>query len=166
MENHHWRFLTFYFSAASEYSLILISFERLRALHRFPMNVSHNPTRRRRTWLSIFAAWVIPFAFQRPKAACLLEFKSEREPVIGNYCRFIWGRTPTLRAKIYGGVILIAEGIVPLVIFIYSFYNIRKYLSKEEKRVSGQTQGTPFSDGYKYYICWQIMERDTEQFRF
>ena len=152
-------FLTFYVSGVSAYSLVLISLERLQAVHKFPINTSCNPTRRRRVWISIVAAWLIPFIVQCPEPFYLLMYKRERRAVIGNYCTYVWGREPGLRTKIYGAVILATEGLVPLLIFIFSFYNIRKCLLKEEKRVSGQARGTTFSEGYRYYICWQIMEK-------
>ena len=152
-------FLIFYFSVVSEYCLIVICLERLRAVDEFPGIVSNSSTRRRRAWLSIVVAWIIPFTFQSPKAISLLEYKRKHKPTIGNYCIFRWGKEPTIRAKIYGGVILITEGIIPLLIFIYSFYRIRKCLLREEKRLSGRIQGSTFNDGYRYFNCWQFVER-------
>ena len=152
-------FLTFYFSSVSEYSLILISLERLRSVRKFPTATINNPNRRRRTWISIITAWLIPFTFQCPKAFYILEYKREERPVIGNYCTFRWGRKPTIRAKIYGGTILLAEGLIPFLIFVYSFYTISKCLLNEERRLFGRIQGDTFNDGYRYFSCWQIVER-------
>ena len=152
--------LTFYLSVVSEYSLILISLERLRAIRKFPVSVSNTSTKPWRVWASILIAWIIPLALEGPKAIYLLEYKRERKPTVGSYCTFVWGREPDIRARIYGAVILFAEGLVPLLIFIYSFYNIRKCLLKEEKGLSRRIGAEDsFDEGYKYYICWQIVER-------
>ena len=154
-------FLTFYFSTVSEYSLMLISLERLHTVRKFPMTLSvHSRSQRRRAWLSIAAAWFVPFTFEGPKAIYFLEYKRAHSPVIGNYCTFIWAGEPTLCAQIYASILLIAESFIPLVIFIFSFYNIRKCLVKEEKRLTERMGGgDSFNQGYKYFSCFQIFER-------
>ena len=152
-------FPSFYFSNVSEYSLILISLNRLNILQKYPMSISNNSIDKQRpSRLAIAAAWIIPFAVQCP-AFYLLEYKGKRKPVLGNYCTFHWGREATLSSKIYGGVYLIILGLIPLTIYIYSFYVIGKCLLKEEKMLSVKLRRNSFSDGYRYFHYWQVIER-------
>ena len=153
-------FLSFYISTVSGYSLIVICLERLHALHAFPRAVPDQSSRqKKRVWLSIGATWLIPFLIDGPRAIYLLKYKREQKPVIGNYCTFVWGGEPTVPAKVYGGIILLCHGLIPLVIFLYSFYAIRKCLVREEKRMLGPVGGNTFNDGYRYFNCWKIVQR-------
>ena len=153
-------FLTFYFSNVSGYTLVLITLERLRAAQKFPETISNDANKgcRWRAWLSIVIAWLIPLALDGPGAFYILNYKHEKTPVVGNHCIYIWEGEPTLKARIYGAAILIFEGLIPLMIFIYSFYHIRKFLVEEEKRMSRRT-GNEFNEGYRYYSSWQRLKR-------
>ena len=137
----------------------MISLERLRTVRKFPFTASPNSARRWKIWLSIVTVWFIPLLSEGPKAIYLLEYKREGVASIGSYCTFIWRREPALSAKMFSGVILIVEGLVPLVIFISCFHNIRKCLLREENRLSGRKAGNAFNEGYQYYLCWQIVQR-------
>ena len=152
-------FITFYFSTVSEYSLVLISLERLHAVHKFPVAGMKSPSRKKKAWLSIVITWFIPLAFHSPKFIYLLEYKRRQRPVIGNYCRYVWGRDPTPSSKIYGGVILMVEGILPLVILIYSFCSIRRCLLNQEKKLFGGIRGKPSNYGSTTFSSWQTVER-------
>ena len=153
-------FLNFYFSEASEYSLVLISLERLKAIGKFPM--STNTLRygsKTGTWLAIAIVWMMPLATGSPKFGYFLEYKGSRQPVIGSYCTFVWGTKPTLLGRIYAAIILCTDAIIPVIIFFYSFFNIWRCLVKQEKTVASRIRGNTYSAGYRYYQCWQIFER-------
>ena len=152
-------FLPFYFSNVSEYSLLMICIERLQSVQIFQSTKQNDSLRRRRIWPSVVTAWSIPFLLEGPRAIYVLEYKRKQKPIIGNFCTFSWGSEPALSAKIYGCIILVSYGLIPLIIFTYSFYTIRKCLLREEKRMSAPMQGNGFSDGYSYYLCWKTVQR-------
>ena len=152
-------FLPFYFSIVSEYLLIVICLERLQALHAFPRAFPNDSSRRQRAWLLIATAWFIPFLIEAPRAFYFLEYKRDQNPLIGNHCTFVWGEEPTLTAKTYSGITLLCYSFIPLAIFVFSLYTIRKCLLREEKRVSGRIKGNTFNDGYRYFQCWRIVQR-------
>ena len=148
-----------YFSEVSAYALILIALERLRAVQKFSATTLNSSSKRRRAWLSIVVAWIIPLAISGPLAV-LLKYRGERTPVIGNHCMFLGRGEPTSHIEIYGSVvILIFDGLIPILIFTYSFCYIRKCLVEEQKRVSEGIRGDSFHEGYRYHICWQMIKR-------
>ena len=153
-------FLTFYFSNVSGYTLVLITLERLRAVQKSSETISNSTSKgcRWRAWLSVVSAWLIPLAVDGPGAFYILNYKREKTPVVGDHCIYIWEGEPTLNARIYGAAILIFEGLIPLIIFVFSFYHIRKFLVEEEKRMSKIT-GNAFNEGYRYYISLQMFKR-------
>ena len=149
-------FLTSYFSDVSQYGLVLIALERLRAVQKFPEPIFNSSTEKRRIWLSIVISWIIPLIVDS-SLAVFVRYRRER-PVIGYHCIFLWGRKPTSKAKIYGTAILIFD-LIPVGIFICSFCYISNSLMEQEKRVSEGIRGDTFNDGYRYYRCWQMVKQ-------
>ena len=151
-------FLSYYFSNVSAYGLVLIALERARAVRKFSVTTLNNSSKRR-TWLLIVLSWIIPFAVDAPGAFYLLEHKNKDPPIIGNHCKFLWAGKSTLDAKVFSGVVLAVNGLIPMGIFVLAFSYISNRLEEEEKRSFEVIRGETFNDGYRYYNCWQMVKR-------
>ena len=151
--------ITSYFWIVSEYSIILVGLERLLAVRKSSVAISHDSTTRRNTWLSIFTAWFIAFVLKGPKVIYFFKYKRGQRPTVGSHCRCLDGTVPTLRSQICAAVKFIATALAPLLIIVYSFYSIRKYLLTEEKGASRQLRNNSFSDEHRYFFCWQTIKR-------
>ena len=151
-------FLAFYLSNVSAYGLVLIALDRLRAIHKLPTTILNSTSKRRKVWLSIGIAWIIPF-IPSPGTFYFVEYRRTRKPLIGNHCTVLQEGESSSGGIIFGCVIFIIDGLIPLVIFIYSFSHIRKCLVEEETRISETTLEDSINEGYKYYNCWKMVKR-------
>ena len=160
-------FVPWWLTAASEYSIVALSFERLSSVKASIYVNSMNDSRITSNWrvkLGIFLIWFMAFLVQLP--TCVGIVYNSNKPTVGNFCSFFWANSSTA-ALIDGIVVLFALSIIPLLLFFFAYYQIRSYLRQEEKRFGSRSAARQtnfrgdenFYSGYRYYQCWKIMQQ-------